>query len=136
MLRLLITLITPLIFLGCAPSTFQEMKSREDTKKMSFSVNENYEYFYKKSLQRAKECYEFGMITAAFIVDGQLYNNTKEAEISVSLMGGLGRSVHNGATIKGPNDNLTEVELFSYFGVSHLEKMKRIFTDDTYKCEK
>lgn len=136
MLRFLIVLTVPLIFLGCAPSTFGEMKTREDTKKMSFSVNENYEYFYKKNLQRAKECYEFGMITAAFIVEGQIFSNAKEAEISISLVGGFGRNVHNGATIKGLNDNLTEVELFSYFGVSHLEKMKRIFTDDTYKCEK
>ena len=76
------------------------------------------------------------MITAAFIVEGQIFSNAKEAEISISLVGGFGRNVHNGATIKGLNDNLTEVELFSYFGVSHLEKMKRIFTDDTYKCEK
>lgn len=43
---------------------------------MSFSVNENYEYFYKKNLQ-GQECYEFGMITAAFIVEGQIFSNAK-----------------------------------------------------------
>ena len=135
MLRLLIVLITPLIFLGCAPSTFQEMKSSESIKKKTFIVDENYENVYRRSLNKAKECFEMGALTAAFVADGQLYSNSNEGELTVYLIGGMGKSMIHGATFKDIGNQKTEMKLYTYWSEKYIDKMKRLFTGEAINCE-
>lgn len=135
MFRLLIVLITPLIFLGCAPSTFQEMKSSESIKKKTFIVDENYENVYRRSLTKSKECFEMGAITAAFVADGQLYPNSNEAELTVYLIGGFGKNMIHGATFKSIGNQKTEMKLYTYWSEQYIDKMKRLFTGEEINCK-
>lgn len=120
---------------GCAPSTFSEMKQKESINKSSFIAQENYESIYKRSLIKSKECFEMGALTAAFIADGQMYTNTKEAEVTVSLIGGFGRSLIHGATFKSINENQTEVTLYTYWSEKYIVKMKKLFIGEVSSCE-
>lgn len=96
----LLLIVLGLLFTGCAPSTFSEMKSSDSIKSETVMVDKNYEDIYRKSLSKARECYEMGLITGAVIADGQLYPSSKEGEIVIYTMGGLGKSISLGATFK------------------------------------
>ena len=130
-----ICIIFTFFLTGCAPATFSEMKKKESINKASFITHENYETIYKRSLSKSKECFEMGAITTAFIADGQLYSNTKEAEVTVSIMGGFGRNLIHGATFKSINENQTEVTLYTYWSEQYIVKMKKLFTGETNSCE-
>ena len=135
MLRLLIVLITPLIFLGCASSTFHEMKSSESTKKGVFVIEENYEDIYRRSLTKLKECYEGGVLRAPFYANGQLYPNSKEAEVTVYLDSGMNKLMIHAATFKDIGNQKTEMKLYSYYGEEYIDKMKKLFTGEVVNCE-
>lgn len=133
-MKALFLVLISLFFIGCAPSTFNEMKTRDDIKKSSFTVNEGYEIVYKRSLSKARECYEFGAVTAAFIAEGQLYHDSKEAEITVSMIGGTGRNVIHGATIKETADRQTKIDLYTYWSDKYLVQMKKLFSGESTAC--
>ncbi len=130
----LFLIIVGLFFVGCAPSTFSEMKRSESIKNETVIVNKNYEDIYRKSLAKARECYEMGLITGAVIADGQLYPSSKEGEIIIYTMGGLGRSITNGATFKAIEQNKTQIRFYATYGETSLRRMKRLFLDEDQGC--
>lgn len=123
-----------LLFAGCAPSTFSEMKSSDSIKSETVMVDKNYENIYRKSLSKARECYEMGLITGAVIADGQLYPSAKEGEIVIYTMGGLGKSISLGATFKEIEQNKTQIRFYATWGETSLKRMERLFLGEAQGC--
>lgn len=121
---------------GCAASSFNEMKRDSGVTKESFQINQNYQALYKYGLEKSKECYDFGLITAAYITDGQLYTELKEAEITNYMMGGLGRQMRFGATLKAISNNDTNLTIYIYgaYAKENIDILKKQLTGECKNC--
>ena len=97
-------------------------------------VDKNYEDIYRKSLSKARECYEMGLITGAVIADGQLYPSSKEGEIVIYTMGGFGKSITNGASFKEIEQNKTQIRFYATWGETSLKRMERLFLGEAQGC--
>lgn len=131
--NIICTSIVGFLLSGCTASSFNEMKRDSGVTKESFVINQNYQSLYKHGLQISKECYDFGLITAANITDGQLYTELKEAEITNYTMGGLGRQMRFGATLKSISNNDTNLTIY-FYGVYAKENIKILKKQFTGKC--
>lgn len=137
MYRNVVSTIIAVFFLsGCTASSFNEMKRDNSVTKESFLINQNYQALYKYGLDKSKECYDFGLITAANITDGQLYTDLKEAEITNYTMGGFGRQMRFGATLKSISINDTNLTIYFYgpYAQESINILKKQFTGKCNSC--
>jgi hypothetical protein len=111
MLRLLLLLLLNLSLAACAPATLQGLRERP-AGQLKFEVAKSYQPVYRTILSNARRCHQTGLITAQMIVQGDLYTDTRTAEITVALHGGLGVDTHLGIDIKALSDESTEVRTF------------------------
>ncbi len=108
----LITSIAVLLAIaGCAPATMQGLRANPGGH-IRFEVAKNYQGVYRTILANSRRCYQGGMITAQVIVQGDLFTDTKTAEITTALHGGLGVDTYIGVDIKALNEEKTEVRVF------------------------
>ena len=122
-------------FAGCMASSFNEMKRDTSIKKKEYTVNQNYQALYKRGLAKAQECHEGGLLTATIISDGKLYTDLEEAEITIYLMGGLGRQMHHGVTLKAIDKENTLLNIYTYFGVETIETLKKEISGECLTCD-
>ena len=130
----LISVGLTLLFTGCTASSFNEMTKDGRYEQRKYVVDQNYQVVYKRALDMSKECHEQGMITAAQIADGQIYTELKKAEISLYLMGGLGRSMYHGALFEAIDDTHTNMTIYSRFGGQWFDILKREYTGECKSC--
>ncbi|PHM16469.1 MAG: hypothetical protein CJD30_11425 [Sulfuricurvum sp. PD_MW2] len=123
-----------IVLTGCMASTPKEMTIDPKVKSKQVVVNQNYQRIYKRALDKSRECFEMGLGTAAIIADGQIYTELKEAEMSIYLMGGLGRQMHHTAKFKSIDENNTDMIVYSYFGDLAVDQLKRQFTGECISC--
>lgn len=132
---LMISGIATVFFLsGCTATSFNEMTKDQRYEQRKYTVDENYQIVYKRALDISKECHEAGMITAAQIADGQIYTELKRAEISLYLMGGLGRSMYHGVLFEAIDDTHTNMTIYSRFGGQWFDILKREYTGECKSC--
>lgn len=106
------TLVVALLA-GCAPATMRELRQKPGSE-VSFQTMQNYQAVYRTVLSNARRCHQFGMITAQWVVQGDLYTDTQAGEVTVALHGGLGVSTYLGVDIKAIGSHMTEVRVVSF----------------------
>jgi reverse gyrase len=95
---------------GCA-NTAQELRD-DPSAKIAFDIERNYQPVYRAILERARRCFQFGMITAQMVVQGDLYHDIKSGNVTIALHGGLGVATYVTTDIKAISDTQTRVETF------------------------
>lgn len=124
MLRIFaITLAVVGTLVGCAPATMQEIREKPKGE-VSFRAAQSYQSVYRTILSNARRCYQSTMIGAQMIVQGDLYTDTRTAEVVLSLHGALGANTLLGIDIKAISDDLTEVKAVS--GTSNLATARAV----------
>lgn len=88
MRKILMACVIPLVLSACSPMTVREI--REQSAPESFIVQKTYQSAYRALLEEMRRCFQIGMITAAYMVQGDLYHDIRKGEISVTLVGALG----------------------------------------------
>lgn len=130
-------MITSALFIsGCTSSSFNEMKNDQSVLKQRYSVDQNYQYLFKNSLEKSHECFDMGLITGALTTDGQLYGDLKEAELYTYVIGGFGKQMRFGATMNATADNKTDLMIY-YYGMNSENMMsiiKRTYTGECKSC--
>jgi hypothetical protein len=96
---------------GCAAPSPQALREKP-AGKVAFEIDRNYQPVYRAILDRARPCYQGGMITAQMIVQGDLYHDTKSGTVTVALHGALGIDNYIAIDVKAVNDGRTRVETF------------------------
>ena len=108
--------LTALAFLfllvGCTSGTYKELKNSPVTK-YDFHADMNYQAVYRTVLAKMRECHQVGMLTAQILVQGELYTDIEQAEITASMQGGLGTDVFLGVDIEKVEKNKSRVTVFS-----------------------
>ncbi len=122
------------LFSGCMASNYNEMINDDSVKKKTFTINENYQSLYKRGVSKVEECHEQGLLTAAITSDSNIYSEIKEANITVYLMGGLGKQMHHAISFKGNQDNTTKLDVYSYFGDETVDILKKEITGECKVC--
>ena len=79
---------------ACVPSTAGGVRDLGPAKSYSFTTQENYLKTYKKILEKTSKCNDAWMLTAQLVTQGDLKPESKSGTITVSLLGGLGKSVY------------------------------------------
>lgn len=131
---IVVGVLSGFILSGCMASSAKEMTLDTKVKKKQVIVAQNYQELYKRALEKSRECHEGGLLTAAIIADGQIYPDLKEAEISIYLMGGLGRQMQHTAKFKAIDNNTTDLMLYSYFHDQYNDILQREFTGECISC--
>ncbi|UTJ06649.1 hypothetical protein [Arcobacter roscoffensis] len=133
-LNIFIGFLVVIFFSGCMASSFNEMKSDSDIVQNTYKINQNYQRLYKRGFSMFQECHEGGLITAAIIADGKLYTELKEAELTIYLMGGLGRQMHHAAEIKALDNESSLLRIYSYTNYEIIDILKREITGECLTC--
>ncbi len=94
---------------GCAPSTAGGVRDLGPEHQTVFAAPENYQRVYRKLLDRERECYQAGLITAQMVVQGDIYTDTKSGVITVSLVGALGTQVYQVLDVAATDENHTKI---------------------------
>lgn len=94
---------------GCAASTPQEARDMGPERHYRFTVDQDYQAVYRRLLEAERTCFQGGaLITASMIANGELYPDTRSAEITVGLYG-IVAMINQVVSIKG-SDGRTEVD--------------------------
>jgi len=119
------------------PTSFNAMKNDDTIHREKFTINQNYQTLYKRSLEKSHECYDIGMITAVITTDGQLYSDLKEAEVYTYMIGGFGKQFHFGTTFKYVDNNVTSMTSYMFGGYTEkrIDCMRKIFIGESKNCE-
>lgn len=134
--RIVLLSIVSLSLIGCAPSTFEEMKSNNQRKQKTYIINKNYEDLYRYGLSKSRQCFEnVNLLLGSYTVEGQIYANAKEAELIYSLVGGSFKSIIHGATFKEIDTNKTEIIIYTIWNETYIDKLKRSYTGETIDCD-
>jgi hypothetical protein len=93
---------------GCS-RTLQELRATGEV--VQFETNEPYQSVYRKIIDQARECYQFGLSTAHLAVQGDLYTDMKSGTVTVVLMNRITGDIANecSAEISEIADNRTRV---------------------------
>lgn len=78
-------------------------------RQFTFVAPENYQPVYRKVLDQARKCYQYGVITAQMMVQGDLFHDTKSGTITVALHGGLGVDTYQVIDIFAIDEKQTKV---------------------------
>jgi hypothetical protein len=108
-----ISFILFLLF-GCAPATIQGLRENH-AGKISFDVDENYQSVYRKVLTPARNCWQSGLITAQMVVQGDLYTDTRQGNVTVALHGGAGVDTYFTVDVVALSDSKTRVTVYHAF---------------------
>ena len=73
---------------ACTSMSVNEI--RADGQRDSFVVPKNYQAAYRPLSEETRRCFQIGMITASWVVHGDLYIDIKRGTITVEMVGGLG----------------------------------------------
>jgi hypothetical protein len=123
-----------ILFSGCMASNYNEMIKDESIDKKSFTINENYQSLYQRGVAKIEECHEQGLLTAAITSDSKIYSDIKEANITVYMMGGLGKQMHHALVFKAIDNSSTKMDVYSYFGVEMVDILKKETTGECISC--
>lgn len=123
-----------MVFSGCAASSFNEMVRDKNYERREYLIKEGYQELYKRSLDKSRECHETGLLTAAIITEGQIYSELDKAELSIYLIGGLGKSMYHGAEFIKKDYNSTNLIIYSKFGGEWFNILKNEFTGECKNC--
>lgn len=97
---------------SCAPRTVEAVRANYAAK-YEYDVAENYQYVYKRVLEKAKKCHERGRIGAQTFVEGNLYSEMKSGDITVSVRGGFGVDIYLSINVRGLDDHNSRVQVYS-----------------------
>lgn len=122
-----------LILSGCTASSLSQMTLDKDIKQKRVVLNENYQKIYKRALEKSKECYEFTNFGSGIYVDGQIYSELREAELSIYQRDAFGINMRHGAKIIGIDNNTTELTIFTYSDF-FLDRIKRLYAGECVSC--
>lgn len=112
---LVLLVVASVFFAGCSSSEklVRDHPVEEGVLKYEFMVDQNYQVVYRKLLKQGKACVSPGL-TAQMIVQGELFNDIKAADITVVLYGIFSQHPHIQVTIEsieqdGANQDKTKV---------------------------
>lgn len=110
MARVIMALAVALLA-GCAPATVGALRTQSAGKQV-FEVDTNYQAVYRTIIERARSCFQAGMITAQMMVQGDLYTDIRSGTISVALHGGLGVDTYLAIDVSAIGENRARVETY------------------------
>lgn len=114
-------ILHPLFYLtACVPTTTAGVRELPPARAITFNAPENYQAVYTKILNQTRKCRDAWVITANIITQGDLYPDKKMGTVSVSMRGGLGRSVYQVIDVVEISAN--ESKVTGYFSVGYPEK--------------
>lgn len=125
-------LFTLLLVAGCGTTPVELKKNGS---KETFVVNESYQRVYRTIKENGAECWESFLITAATSVSGAMYTDIKEAEVVVSMVGGLGTVTLGFFDIRSVDDNKTRVVVYYSNGAEHFYKLSKSWFYGNKSCE-
>lgn len=132
-------LVIPLLFVflsGCTPSTAGGVRDMGPDRRYSFTVPENYQPVYRKILSQERKCKQAGWIASQWVVQGDLYHDTKSGQITLELHGATGVNVYDVVDVEFIDDKNTRVTAYFPFGPA--EKFGRIIQEwvleDSKEC--
>lgn len=134
-MKYFLMLLIAFLIAGCTAKSFNGMIHDKKVDKKTFVVQENYQELYYRSIGIANECYATGMLTAAIVANGQIYSDLKKAEMSIYLMGGLGKQMHHGATFHAIDNDSTRMTIYSYGGESTVQQLDLQFEGKCRGCD-
>lgn len=134
MKKIALSIIMAFILSGCTASTFNEMTNDDRYEKREYQVAENYQAVFKRALDKSRECHEMGNLTAVTVAEGQIYSNSNRAELSIYLLGGLGKSMYHGATFEMIDTNKTNMTIYSRFGGEWFNVLSKEFSGECKAC--
>lgn len=122
-MRQLYALVGAMALGGCV-TTAKDDPSRT----MSFTVARNYQAVYRDMRDFAKSCYEGGLITAHTAVDAQLYTDIQRGDISLAMIGALGKVPYWTSSIaaSGQQSTVTVTEQGPTRGYSYAMKLRQV----------
>ena len=114
MKKLLLVFIL-VLSIGCAPATIQGLRDNP-AGKLIFEVDQNYQKVYRIILNKARNQWQAGMITAQRVVQGDLYTDIESGNITVALHWVFGIDTYLTIDIKALPDTRTKVS--TYYSLS------------------
>jgi hypothetical protein len=85
---------------------------QEAAGKYTYQFDSNYQQVYRTIVDRARACWQTGMITAQMVVQGDLYTDIRSGTISVALHGGFGVDTYLAIDIVAIGDARTVVHAY------------------------
>jgi hypothetical protein len=110
-MRYLVLLVLGLgFFAGCSSSEklVRSHPVEEGTLRYEFVVEQDYQVVYRKLLKQGQACVSPGL-TAQMIVEGELFDDIKAADITVVLYGIFSQHPHLKVAIKSTEQDKTKV---------------------------
>lgn len=99
---------------GCAPATVQGLREQH-AGHLTFEVGENYQSVYRKIITPAKNCWQTGLITAQMVVQGDLYTDIRQGNVTVALHGGFGVDTYLTVDVVALSDSKTRITVYYVF---------------------
>ena len=96
-------------------------------RQFTFTVPEGYQLVYRKILDQERKCWQTGLITAAIVVQGDLFTDIKQGTITTALHGGFGVDTHRVIDVLGMDNGSTRVT--GMFALGPVEKYGRILKE-------
>lgn len=132
-----VTIVISLAVLpACAPKNIKDLKGKNLNNKHEFIVNDNYQPVHRKLLDQAKECWSTYLLTAQYVVQNELYPDTKTATISSEFHSAFGTEVYKLIEIREISEKQTQVITYWHRGNSEKlgEIVKRWAINNSTSC--
>ena len=128
---------------GCAltPPTADGVRAMGPERQIVFIAPENYQPVYRKILDEARRCFQFGVMSAQGMVQGDIFQDTRSGRITHTMVGGFGNQTFEVIDVVAIDNNQTRVvghyvhatESASKY---HAEALKKWVLDNTPMCER
>lgn len=113
-MRASVAAILLVMLAGCAPATVQGLREQH-AGKLVFEVEENYQSVYRKVITPARNCWQAGLITAQMVVQGEMYTDIRQGNVTVALHGGFGIDTYLTIDVAALSDSKTRVTTYYAF---------------------
>ena len=134
----IITISICVLLASCAASNVKGLRENY-SKKIEFTVEENYQRVYKNLLDKVHECMGEGWagVFASFHIKNELYNELKEGEITFLMSNAGMQSYYMHIDVTSISEKRTKVDAYVYYSTweKELPLIRQWAFDDNSSCD-
>lgn len=128
-------LIVTAVALSLSACTSMSVKEIRDAgQKDSFIVKKNYQAAYRPLSEETRRCFQIGLITASWVVHGDLYTDIKRGTITVEMVGGMGTKGLLVVDVSEVDSNSSRIDIMEPPGQQSITPRIKKFFDGVPIC--